>query len=203
MAVKLAALSAADGTGIFRSGQVVRLVRPPYTLVNAPVLPEESIRDAVLRHGFVASQQEFETWESAIDFLNDKAAEARHSMGMQVPETISGVEVIEVAPEGVIRAFLQRVETELIPRGLFEHAENLLLAFLKSKATTQYPGLTNTAAELIERCKDAQRSAEIGASGLSGSDLRFQSLRSHGETERSSKLADEIRRRHCVLDPCS
>lgn len=203
MAVKLAALSAMDGTGIFRSGQTVRLLRPPYTLSSAPVLPEDSIRDAILRHGFVASQQEFETWESAIGFLNEKAVEARHSMGMQIPETISGVEVIEVAPEEVLRAFLQRVETELIPRGLFEHAENLLLAFLKSKAATQYPGLTNKAAVLIERCKDAQRSAEIGTSGLTGSDLRFQSLRSRGEAERSSKLAELIRRRHSVFAPCT
>jgi hypothetical protein len=203
MAVTLAAHSAMDGTGIFRSGQTLRLLRPPYTLSSSPVLPEESIRDAVLRHGFVASQQEFETWESAIDFLNEKAVEARHSMGMQIPETISGVEVIEVAPEGIVRAFLERVETELIPKGLFDHAENLLLTFLKSKAATQYPGLTSVAAELIQRCKDAQTQAETRTSRLTTSDVRFRSLRRHGEVERSTKLAQEIRGRRSVLVPCS
>jgi hypothetical protein len=151
----------------------------------------------------VALQQEFETWESAIDFLNEKAAEARHSAGMQIPETISGVEVIEVAPEGVVRTFLERVETELIPKGLFDHAENLLLTFLKSKAATQYPGLPSMAAELLQRCKDAQTLAETRAARLTTSDVRFPSLRRHGEIERSSRLAEEIRRRRCVFIPCS
>ena len=52
MTLKLEAISPAEGIGIIRSGQTIRLVRPPYVLHDAPVLPEDSVQDAILRHGF-------------------------------------------------------------------------------------------------------------------------------------------------------
>jgi hypothetical protein len=202
MGLKLEALSAIDGTGIVRNGYTLRLLRPPYTHGSSPLLPEESIQDAILRHGFSASQQEFESWESAIDFLNEMAVEARRSIGAEIPDSVSGAEIVEVAPEEVLVAFLQRVEAQLIPQGLFEHAENFLLTFLNSGAATRYSGLTSKAAGLLQRCKDAQRRGESKAAGFTMSDPRYQSLKRHGEVERSYRLAEEIRKRGSVLAPC-
>jgi hypothetical protein len=199
MNLVLEALSAMDGTGIIRNGQTLRLLRPPYTLRDSPVLPESSIRDAILRHGFAAAKEHFGGWEEAVDFLNRQAAESRRSLGKEIPEFIAGGDIVDVAPEEVLTAFLERVETELIPGKMFDHAENFLVALLSTGVLTRYPALGCRAARLLQRNKDARQLAGAATSELMGRDLRFVSLEKHGELERSAKLAESIRQRHCVF----
>src|ERR1035437_3996828 len=98
MTVRLEAISEVDGTGIVRSGEVLRLLRPPYTLQGSPVLSEESLHEAISRFGFSPSREEFPGWEQAIEFLNFKTAESRRALGIELPGAIDGAGVIEAAP---------------------------------------------------------------------------------------------------------
>jgi hypothetical protein len=202
MSLRLEALSAADGAGIVRNRETLRLLRPPYTIHNSPVLPEESIQDAILRHGFTASHEEFETWEAAINFLNQQVVEARRALRMEIPESIPGGDIVEVAPEEVISSFLARVETELIPQGKYDHAENLLFALLASNTLARYPTLGAKATKLFRQNRAARDQAETGISELTSLDLRFRSLERHGQLDRSKKRSEDIKRWGCIFAPC-
>jgi len=202
MKLKLEAVSAPYGTGIVRTDRTLRLLRPPYTLQDCPILPEESVEDAILRLGFSAAEKEFTTWEEAIDFLNQQAVEWHRVLGKDIPESIPNSDIIDVAPEEILTAFLERVETDLIPRQVFDHAENVLFALLTSSAPRRYPALGGRAMELWRRNKAARRAAESAMSEVARHDLRFESLEKHGQAGRSAKLADDIKRRHCVFASC-
>jgi len=195
MKLKLEAALAVEGTGIIRSGEILRLLRPPYLLHESPVLPEESIADAISRCGFVPSSEQFATWEEAICFLNKEVMERRRALNRELPDLISGSELVGVAPEDVLTKFLDRVEQELIPKGNFEHAENLLLAIVSSDAVTRYPSLVTRAAKLLLANQTLHKTTEAAICGLANRDLRFTSLEKHGELKKSVKLAEDIRKR--------
>ena len=203
MNLVLEALSATDGTGIIRDGQILRLLRPPYRLHDSPVLPQGSIRDAILRHGFSAAREQFAAWEEAIDFLNRQATESRRVLGKEIPDFIAGVDIVDVAPEEVLAAFLQRVETELIPRKMFDHAENFLIALIASNVLTRFPALGSKAAKLLQRNKEARALANADVCELARRDLRFASLERHGGFAKSVQLAEDIQRRHSIFAAAS
>ena len=98
MKLFLEAISPAEGIGIIRSGRKFRLVRPPYELHDMPVLPKESVQDAILRYGYSSSQEQFKNWEDAISFLNQQAVIVRRSLGKDIPDTIPGKDILDVAP---------------------------------------------------------------------------------------------------------
>jgi hypothetical protein len=203
MSLRLKALCAAEGTGIVWLGGRLRLLRPPYTLTNSPILPEESIEEAILRHGFTAADQEFATWNEVINFLNQQVVEARHELGDNIPESIPGADIMDVAPEEVLRDFMDRVERDLIPRAKYAHAENILFALLTSKASTRYPILGEKAVDLLRRNRAACARANTGLSELAKRDVRFKSLEKHGQLKKSEKRAEEITRWGCIFAPCS
>lgn len=200
MKLELEALSPAEGIGIIRSGQTLRLVRPPYTRHDAPALSEESLQDAILRHGFSAFRQQFQTWEDAIIFLNQQAAITRRSLGKEVPIDIPGPEIFDVAPPEVLDAFLDRIERETIPRRRFDHAEDFLLALLRSKACTRQPSIVPRAAGLLQRNNEARRSADAGMTELASRDIRFPNLAGKpDDLARSVLMTGIIRERGCVF----
>jgi hypothetical protein len=203
MKLKLEALSPAEGIGIIRTGQTLRLIRPPYLSHDAPVLAEESLQDAILHHGFSASGEQFASWEDAITFLNQQAVAVRRSLGKEIPDSIPGRDILDVAPPEVLSSFLDRVEGEMIPQRLFEHAEEFLLALLESSARTRHPDVGNRAVTLLQRNKDARKQSEAGISELANRDVRFPSLEKHGEREWSDRMAELIRGRGSVFAPAS
>jgi hypothetical protein len=199
MTVRLEAISEIDGTGIVRSGEVLRLLRPPYTLQDSPALPEESLHDAISRFGFSPSEEQFPSWEQAIEFLNLRTVESRRALGIELPESIDGASVIEAASEDVLNDFLLRVDRDLIPGRLFDHAENFLVAFLASSALTSYPALARRAAELLQRSRAARQRTEAAGSELASRDARFPALEKHGELKKCAQTGESIEKRHCVF----
>jgi hypothetical protein len=203
MSVKLEALSPLDGIGIIRHGKILRLIRPPYTLHESPILPEESVQEAILKHGFLSSAEQFPSWEDAIDFLNQQAVQSRRALGEEIPDSIAGSDILEVAPLGVLNDFLDRVETTLIPQRLFDQADDFLVTLLANGAMTRHPDVGARAAMLLQRSREARGHAEVALSALADRDVRFRSLERHHELETSARVAKVIRERGCVFAPGS
>jgi len=172
MILKFEAISPAEGIGIIRSGHALRLVRPPYASHDTPILAEESVQDAILRHGFSACREEFANWEDAIAFLNQQVVVARQSLGKDIPNSIPGRDILDVAPPEVLSIFLDRVETEIIPGRLFDHAEDFLLALLTSSARNCQPEVIARAALLLQRNKEARKKFEAGISKVKKKPVR-------------------------------
>jgi hypothetical protein len=203
MTFELEAACPAEGIGIVRSRGTLRLVRPPYALSDAAVLPEESLQDAIARHGFHAARQQFASWEEVIAFLESETVSARRSVGKMIPDSIAAKDILDVAPLDVLTRFLDRVEREVIPQRLFEQAEDFLLALLESNAPSRYPQTSNRAVELLKNNHAQRRRAEAGVSTLGDHDVRFRGLEKSGELELSAQLAARIRERGCIFAPAS
>lgn len=203
MKIRLEAFSPSQGIGIIRAGGILRLVRPPYTLHDSAVLSEDSLQDSILRYGFFASKEEFSNWKNVVDFLDREMVNWRASRGHQIPESISNKSIIEAAPEEILSQFLDRIEAELIPDGLFNQVENFLVALLGSKTVIRYPALASRAAALFERNKLAYQRITGDCSALASRDIRFSSLEKYEESEKSAKVAHIIRIRGSVFAPSS
>ena len=204
MKLKLEALSAMDGIAIIRSDRLLRLVRPPYRLNDALVLDEDAVQDAILRHGFSAGANHFDKWEDAIDFLNRQTVEARRALGKEIPNALSGKEILDVAPPEVLSSFLDRIEREIIPRRSFDHAENFLLALLSSTAWTREPEIGIRAVVLLRLNKEMRNKAAVGIAELSARGNLFPSLgRNKKDFELSARAAGLIRERGSVFAPAS
>jgi hypothetical protein len=180
------------------------LVRPPYASHHTSILAEESVQDAILRHGFSASHAEFDNWEDAIAFLNQQVLAARRSLGKDIPNSIPGKDILDVAPPEVLWAFLDRVEKSLIPQLLFDYAEDFLLALLTSSACSGQPEISARTAGLLQRNKEARKKSEAGISGLANQDIRFLSLeKKRSDFEWSVRLTEIIKERGCIFAPAS
>jgi hypothetical protein len=203
MTLILEAISPEEGIGIVRVGEALRLIRPPYAWRDSPELPEESLQGAILRHGFSASDKQFADWDGAIAFLNEQAVAARQSLGIEIPKEIRGRDILEGAPPDILTGFLDRVENQLIPHRLFEHAESLLLALLTSSVLTRHPDLGARAARLLQLNKSTRDRIQARDAEFASRDVRFASLENRGEANRATRLAEMIRARGSVFAPAS
>ena len=199
MSLKVEALSPMEGVAIIRIGGTLRLIRPPYKLRDCPELPDGSAQDAILKHGFLVSEQQFASWDQAIDYLNHHADESRRAVGNLIPDSIAGRDILELAPQEVLDDFLNRVERELIPQRLFDHAENFLLTLLESDVLARHPELGRRAARLLRRNKEKLEQANAAVSELANRDLRFPCLERHGALDDAARMANAISERGSVF----
>jgi len=202
MALHLEAFSPAEGVGIVRVDNKLRLVSPPYSRSGSALLREESLSDAIVKHGFSSSDVVFNSWEEVIDYLNTKLIQVRSELGQEIPDSLHARDVIEITPAPVLARFMDKVEKESIPSGRFEQAEDFLIAVLNSNVMTQAPEIAKTAAELLQRSKEQQEHSEGGVEELEREDTRFESLERHSQVEESTRVAKIIKKRHCVFAPC-
>lgn len=203
MKLKVEAFSPLDGIAIVRSGQNLRLIRPPYELNDTPILSEDCVNDALLNHGFSTLGQHFPGWQQLIEFLNDQVIASRRSLGKQIPACIPTKEILDVAPAEVLHNFLDRVERELIPQRSFDHAEDFLLLLL-SREPTHGPEICARAAHLLMQNKEARKKVEAGISEITKRDVRFTTLEQHPSVFAwSVRLSNIIRERGCIFVPTS
>src|SRR5581483_375049 len=199
MNLKLEAISRTEGIGILRVGKTLRLMRPPYRSADTPVLPEGSVEDAVLRHGFSYSERQFESWQTVIKYLNDGVREARRAIGQGILDEISADTIFQATPPEVLEHFLDRVEKELIPQHLYDEADDFLLAALSNPISDKNSEFKKRAVSLLQKGKIARKRWELDQNEMASRDIRFVSLEQRGELEFSSRLAETIRERGCVF----
>lgn len=200
--MRLEAFFPPEGAAIVRVENRLRLIVPPYSLHDSALLREDSLADAILKHGFSASCLDFATWEELIDFLNQELIAAREKLGQAIPESIDAREVIEIAPATVLDSFLDQVEHNLLPASSFEQAEDFLMALLSSDVVLKEPLIAQRGARLLQQTKQRKEHAEEMVAGLAAEDVRFVSLERHNKLEESSKVARIIKERRCMFATC-
>jgi hypothetical protein len=199
--LKLEAFYPSEGAGIVRTERNLFLVRPPYRRRDSVSLLEESVDDAVLKHGFFASTAEFRSWEEVIEFLNGEVAKTRQAVGKDIPNEIDIRDTLQLAPPPVLENFISRIEAELINNNSFDRAENLLVAFLNSNASNR-ADLSRRAAHLLQINKEKKAAVEKSLAEVANGDKRFASLRRHKQVEKTARLAEAIIHRGCIYSSC-
>lgn len=194
----LEAFSPSDGIGFVRRHGELRLVQPPYSLLDSPIVSEESLEDAVLNHGFYSTSQQFTSWPELIAHLESEVVQSRESVG-EFPDMFSTEEVIALAPLEALEQFLDIVETTLIPGKQFDQAEAFLLPLLTSESARHNSQLVERGANLLRLTKQAKECSEVRLSHLARNDRRFRSLFKHNQSDQSARLAQVIRERGSVF----
>lgn len=189
----------AEGTAVAREGDQLRLLRPPYT--DVPVLPREVLADAIMRCGFSPSSMEFNSWEEATAFLNAEVAETRRAQGEELLE-IEDSDLLSVAPIEVVQAMLAKVEEEVIPQNSFEVAQRFLISLLDSDVAHTHPDVARRAVDLLRLSSSLHRRRKSQLDTLSMNDLRFPTLRTHGNAEWAARASERIRNRGCIFAGC-
>ncbi len=196
--LRLEAFSPTEGIGIVRSGDDLRLIRPPYSLRSSPILEEASLLDAIQRAGFVVSHEEFKDWNEIIQFLNDQLVQSRKQLGYEIPDDIRAEDVFDIATFDALTGLLDRIEGEFLSKHQFDVAENILVSFLAHESSHRFSELGIRAARILKNLT-LMRQSRIEACKLGMTDARFPSLRSHGTYGEWFEVSEKIRARGSVF----
>lgn len=170
---ELLALAPEDGWACVRSGDHVRLLRPPYTPASCSTISEASVEIAVSRHGFVVppeGERIFPDLAAVVGFLNAEVGRVRAARGAPLSQD-AGEGLLEFAPVATLREFLQRTSDELIPQARWDHAQKLLLRMLALPTVCDHPELRAETVGLLKRVIEGQSRQADGRRDLATEDL--------------------------------
>lgn len=190
--IEIVAVSYEDGWAYVRLEEGLCLIHPPYHRSGAIPADERTIEKAVGTLGFSVLAREFQSWHELVSFLHDGVAEARRQCGREVAEAAPGKEFLRLAPVEDLSHFLDRVESELIPQGKLEHAENILLAMLTTPEAQDHRDITIRAAQLMQTVSGHRAQAEEDRRRLAGDYARAPGPNGQCDTEEVAQYAKEV-----------
>jgi len=192
--IKLLATALQDGWAFVKQRNRVLLVRPPYEDQDLREVSESTVEKAVMAHGFAASDREFQDWRSLIEYLDTEVLKRREALGLGEPDVESVRALVREAPPEVIRSYLDRIESELLPQAEQSVALDLLTALLSSKHLPEDQELYERAVSLIEQCRRGQAVEEERVRELADVAELGRCFPNAVERYNASHLADYARR---------
>jgi hypothetical protein len=196
MTIVLRGVSIEDAAGVAEIEGLLRLVRPPYQLPSSPELSPSDLDEAIRRSAFQRSDRHFSNYVELISYLRHEHEEWVKGLGLPLGGIISAVELISSVGPSVVYDVLDRIEREMLPAGLFEQAEALLLAIIQSRSAEHLAKERAAAAmgqiKLGRNAKGRRESSQV--------DRRFVTLNSLEVKAKIQNIKNQIRDRHCVLE---
>jgi hypothetical protein len=161
--LEIVALSPADGWAVVRQRDRLSLVQPPYSAADQRRVDEAFLEKALCQLGFELPQEplRFLSWAPLIECLNHQVAVTRAERGHAIDDPRLGEELLRVAPASVLRGFLARTETELLPDPVaWEGAKRLLITILKLPTVRETHDLHYQTVDLLQRLLEEERRRE-------------------------------------------
>jgi hypothetical protein len=152
--LEIVALSPADGWAVVRQRDRLSLVQPPYSAADQRRVDEAFLEKALCQLGFELPQEplRFLSWAPLIECLNHQVAVTRAERGHAIDDPRLGEELLRVAPASVLRGFLARTETELLPDpAAWDSAKKLLITMLRLPQIKNSPTLYQDTVDLLDR----------------------------------------------------
>jgi hypothetical protein len=160
-AIKVVALATEDGWAIIRENQGLFLLRPPYTVSSKIQCTGKELEEAVVKHGFHSVDYSFSNYSQLIQFIKNEYIKANKKSGKAVPTLEELKELLDYASEDVLIKFLDRAETELIPRGKIEAAESLALDLMKLDKVIGNKKLLDRVINIIDKCAESRKNPAL------------------------------------------
>jgi hypothetical protein len=157
---KLLALAAEDAYAFAEQNDELFLIRPPFTSRVKKQVPRAALETAIVRYGFMRSDQTFDSWSGLVQYLRDEFLRARRGTNQQPEDSDNIRRLVQRAPEEVVLQYLERIETELIPREEWSAAIELLTHLFRNVVAKGRPDLLDNCATLLERCETLRRARE-------------------------------------------
>jgi hypothetical protein len=146
--LELVASMPENGWAFVREDGRLVAVRPPYRSSNRVEVDESTVEAAVQKHGFAApaTPVRLDQWSDVISYISDEVARCRPELDNGSDPAGEGL--LEFEPLSVIKEFLDRVETELLPNRKYRHAESLAKAITELQSVRADPDLLTRAVRL-------------------------------------------------------
>lgn len=166
----LVAIAPGSDWAFIRVNNKLVVIRPPYRSWSQMDATESMVEEAITRHGFVHSEQNFQDLKALIDHLKQGQAaiwKERHQEGF------TGVEIerlVHQLPAERLVRFLDKAENDFIPKKKWDAAEELLAALLDVKVVRQDDVLNRRILTLLRSCIQARNMAEKHAQDALNSD---------------------------------
>jgi hypothetical protein len=196
MSVVLRAISVPDAAAIAAIDGRLRLVRPPFTLGSSAELSDADIEEALNRN-YESANREFTSYRDLVAFVRQTHEEWAAKMGLPLGGNVSAAEFISNVDVTIVRDVLQRIQTDLMPAGLYEQAEELLLAIIGSKDLKEQEDVQQHARSLLNQCITHRHPVKASRKFA---DKRFKTLQDDKSKCKVQQIKEKIRERHCILE---
>ncbi|HWM95267.1 MAG TPA: hypothetical protein VN493_31220 [Thermoanaerobaculia bacterium] len=190
--LKLLASMPQDGWAFVGKGEETLLVRPPYQRRTLRPVPAEAVEKAVQHHGFVAQEAVFPDWASLVAHLEERYLAARREKGSEIPDVEEVRSLLHLAPSYILADYLDRVESELLPRE-WKAVQELMTYLLGVQTVKDDPGLYERTLYLLSEAQAARESEEERVAVLAVPRTEEDLLRKFPHTARAYG-AEEVRR---------
>jgi hypothetical protein len=198
MTIILRALSVANSAAIAAIGGRLRLVQPPFTLASSAELGDADLSDAIQRCGYELATREFASYRDLVAFLRHAHEDWANKMGFPLGGSVSAVEFISEIDAAIARDVLNRIDNDLISAGLYDQAQELLLAIIQSRDLKEVQDVQERAVSLLARCHE-HRGPERASLKSRVTDKRFHTLQDDETKCKVQEIKHKIQERHCVL----
>ncbi len=196
----LLAVSFEDGWAFVKRGTRILLTQPPYLGSNLSWVDETTVEKAISQYGFVTANESFEDWSTLVSFLKEKFVAARRKLGLEGAAHIE--ELLEHAPNYILRDYLQRVEEQLLPRREWRPALNLLTQLTRLDSVKADGELLARTLRLIAKTVNAMEEYSLQRQRLLNQEEKFQDEFPASSNKFGSAQIDNciksVRSRHCV-----
>jgi len=200
--IRLRAYTPDDGWAFVEEDGALVAVRPPYSSLSRTPVPDRTLELAVAAHGFQAADAEFADWADLLTFLQ-KEVLRRRAETQELPEDSSIREdLMRQAPVDQLARQVQRIESDLIPRGQAPFALALLTDMIGLPQVAASSELTGAIQQALIRAREALAPEESIVSTIGASQMEsfgFASERYSIEAVR--ECAVQISRRGRTLCP--
>jgi hypothetical protein len=203
--IELLALAPEDGWAYVKAGERIRLIRPPYTRCRSSVVGEQSVENALAKHGFMRSDDPercFRDWPALIQFLGARMLESLRAKRLEIAED-TGERLLEFATVETLDRYLARIDAELIPNSRWDHAENLLVNMLCLPAIRDAAATYDRAVALLKKVQEGRRQEERAKIQLAVEDSDFERVFPQASArygrERITRVAERISSRGHVF----
>ncbi len=158
--LNIVALSPGDGWAVVRQGDDLLLVRPPYRRSNQRPVDDAYVEMVISRCGFRQPDEPMELpgWSALVAYLNHQVEAARAEQGQTLDDQGLSERLLPMAPEPVLRGFLERTRKELpSDPAAWGDAERLLLVLLRLPQVRGSSDMNAETVELLDRLSEAKR----------------------------------------------
>lgn len=203
--LELLASAPEDGWAYVREGELIRLIRPPYTRSRSSVVSEQSVKNAIAKHGFARSDESercFRDWPAVIQFLGARMLEALRARRLEIIED-TGERLLEFASVETLNRYLARIDAELISSSRWDHAEHLLVNMLCLPAIREASASYDRAVALLKKVQEGRQREDRAKKQLAVEDNDFERVFPQASArygrERITRVAEQISSRGHVF----
>lgn len=157
MKIKIIAMATEDGWGIIKKDEKIFILRPPYENTDLIEISTKEFEKAICIYGYEECDIPLGSLNEVITLLKTEFVEAMKKIGVGRMPSSQLRELLKFATEDILKEYLDRCQTDLIPSGKLDAAESIAFELKKLEKVIKNPELTTMAFNVLEKCSQKRK----------------------------------------------